>query len=472
MMVNPAISKPKMQMVRPRRTVVGVGLALAAWGFTSARAGTVSFSRDLAPILADKCLTCHQESKAKGKYRVDSFEALLKPGDSKDKPVTPGQIQASLLFQRLISKDEDERMPQKDDPLPPTQVELFKQWISQGAPYDGPDPKTSLSELLAARKKPASPEKYPRPLPITALALSADGARLYTSGYHEVLEWEASQGRLLRRIGGMPERVLAIDLARDQPWIAVAGGTPGRSGEVLIVDREGGKVLHSLFHGKDTVLAARFNPDASLLALGGTDNTVRMFRTSDFKQVWKKEAHADWVTTLVFTEDGKRLASTSRDRTARVFDAEKGRIEHTYNGHQSAVTCAAFSPDGNWLFTGAVDGEIRHWFSGEGTLEEKDASGKKKKTEELLKSTRLEVTALQLADDKLIASLADGRLRAYNAEKPATPVDLESLAFGGRVSSMTQDGEHSRLFCAGQNGEVHVLDFKENKPLLRFIAVP
>jgi hypothetical protein len=82
----------------------------------------VSFSRQLAPILADKCLTCHQEKKAKGRYRVDTFEQLLKAGDSGDKPVVASEPGASLLYFRLVTHDEDERMPQKDDPLPAAQV--------------------------------------------------------------------------------------------------------------------------------------------------------------------------------------------------------------------------------------------------------------------------------------------------------------------------------------------------------------
>ena len=43
----------------------------------------VSFVREIAPILRDKCLTCHGPEKAKGEYRLDTFELLQKPGASK-----------------------------------------------------------------------------------------------------------------------------------------------------------------------------------------------------------------------------------------------------------------------------------------------------------------------------------------------------------------------------------------------------
>ena len=40
------------------------------------RADEVSFRRDLAPVLVQKCLACHGPKKAKGSYRVDTFEKL------------------------------------------------------------------------------------------------------------------------------------------------------------------------------------------------------------------------------------------------------------------------------------------------------------------------------------------------------------------------------------------------------------
>ena len=39
----------------------------------------------------------------------------------------------SLLLKLLITTQTDERMPQKSGPLPKAQVELFRQWIDEGA---------------------------------------------------------------------------------------------------------------------------------------------------------------------------------------------------------------------------------------------------------------------------------------------------------------------------------------------------
>ncbi|RBP46511.1 anaphase-promoting complex subunit 4 [Roseimicrobium gellanilyticum] len=483
-------------------------------------AAPVSFTRDLAPILADKCVTCHEEKKAKGRYRVDTFELVGKAGSSDEPSLTPGKPDASTLYTRLVSHDEDERMPQKDDPLPPAQIALFKQWIEEGGKFDGPDPKTPLAELLAASKKeaPATPEKYPRPVPVTALVFAPDGRSYFSSGYHEVQEWSASDGSLRRRLAGAPERVLAIAAQQTGDHIAAAGGTPGRSGEVVILSRASGKVVHRLPNAKDTILAAAFSPDGLLLAVGGADNLIRVFRTTDWKQAWKAEAHADWITFLAFAPDGQHLVSTSRDRTARIFTAAKGEPGITFTNHSSAVTCAAWNAEGKFVYTSSADGEVRRWQWDS----EVDGGGKAKDT--VLKGGRQEVTRIAMAGPRLLSASADGRIRSFQVTvkivqpapekkleakekgkdqpkdkgkdtdlakkdeakrkkeeearkkqqpKEVTEIDTKELAtFGHRVDALAVDGTSSQAVFAGQEGKLRLIQLPDNKVLLERTAAP
>ncbi|QIF02478.1 c-type cytochrome domain-containing protein [Roseimicrobium sp. ORNL1] len=465
----------------------------------------VSFTKDLAPILADKCVTCHEEKKAKGRYRVDTFELVGRAGSSDDPALTPGKPDASTLYTRLVSHDEDERMPQKDDPLPPAQIALFKKWIEEGGKFDGPDPKTPLAELLSTTKKetPSTPEKYPRPVPVTALAFAPDGQSFFSSGYHEVLEWNVNDGALRRRIASAPERVLALAVQREGDLLAVAGGAPGRSGEVMVISRSTGKLIQRLPNAKDTILAAAFSPDGSLLAVGGADNLVRVFRASDWKLAWKAEAHADWITYLAISPDGQLLVSTSRDRTARIFTAAKGEPGITFTNHGSAVTCAAWDPNGKILYTSAADGEVRRW------PWESEVDGSGRATDLLLKGGRQEVTRIAMAGPRLITASADGRIRAYSITKKEEPpqpgkkpdekdkgniadkdkakdkkeekkksadslqVDIKELpAFDRRVDALAVDGASTRVILAGQEGKLRLIELPDNKVTLERTAAP
>src|SRR5687768_9621664 len=96
------------------------------------QANRVSFARDVAPVLLNRCQGCHGPDKSKGDYRLDTFERLLAPGSSGAPIVTPGKPDESNLYRLLVTPDEDDRMPKKGGPLAPAEADLVKRWIEQG----------------------------------------------------------------------------------------------------------------------------------------------------------------------------------------------------------------------------------------------------------------------------------------------------------------------------------------------------
>src|SRR5437762_6525923 len=166
----------------------------------------VSFSKDLAPILARKCDACHGPEKSKGHFRLDSFELLMKAGESKSASVVPGQPEQSELFRRITAQDEDDRMPQKDEPLPAVQIALIARWIKAGAAFDGSDARAPLVSLIPKPPHPDPPAVYRHPVPVTALAFNPDGSELAVGGYNEITIWNPADGKLLRRIKQVAQR--------------------------------------------------------------------------------------------------------------------------------------------------------------------------------------------------------------------------------------------------------------------------
>src|SRR3954463_13767186 len=96
---------------------------LAAVVFVFSARAAVSFKSEIAPILLEKCVTCHGAEKSKGGFRLDSYIALLKGGDSKKSSIVAGAPEKSHVLDLITTKDEDDRMPQKSDPLTNTQIE-------------------------------------------------------------------------------------------------------------------------------------------------------------------------------------------------------------------------------------------------------------------------------------------------------------------------------------------------------------
>lgn len=420
--------------------------------------GDITFTRDIAPILAKKCVTCHGPEKAKGNYQLHNFATLLKPGASKSASLTPGQPAQSELFRLLVTTDADDRMPQKDDPLPQSQIALIEKWIQQGAKFDGPDPQAHLASLIPRVPHPNPPASYAQPVPIAALAFSPDGKQLAASGYHEVTLWEPATGKLLRRLQNLPQRIQALAWHPSGQWLAVGGGTPGQSGEVALLDVAKGEVAKVFGTTIDTVMALAFAPDGTRLAAGGADNAIRLFSVPDGKELKLLQQHADWVLGLAFSPDGQHLASASRDRTARVFHLATGVLETSYLGHEAPVSGVAFTEDGKTVYSCGRDKDLHYW------------SAKDAKKGGKISGAEGELFRVLLASDQLFSCGADTRVRQHQLDDRSFVRALSG--HGDRVYALAAHVPGKWLASGAHNGEVRVWNWADGKPVSSFIAAP
>lgn len=412
-----------------------------------------SFVRDIAPILVRQCVECHRPEKARGGYRLDTWDALQIPGDSASPALTPGRPEQSELFRLLVVHDEDDRMPKKSDPLPQKQINLIHDWIKAGAPFDG-TPKNAaapLASLIPETAAPPAPDRYPAPLPVTALALSPDCQTLAVNGYREVTLWDAATGRLKTRLPCPAERTLSlawIPSLREPSRLVAAGGTPGRSGSLFLLDPSGKSPPLRLLQTRDTLHRVVITPDGQHALTAGASNTLHSISLSDQSILWSSEAHADWVIDLALSPDGTRLATASRDRTARLIHVKTGEIEATFTAHTAAVTSVLFSADGKSVFSAAADGEIRNWnFEGEAI---KDTT---------LKPGCSEITSLTLADSLLVAAMADGRLIPLDLVKRSSLPPLLTRKDRLEIARARRQNNSSpwMLLVGGQDGRLHRL---------------
>jgi len=99
----------------------------------------IDFSRQILPILADKCLACHgaDANHRQGSLRLDDRDNALSGGDSNVPTIVPGRPELSELIARINSTDENEQMPPPSlkKPLSADEKELLQTWITQDAEY-------------------------------------------------------------------------------------------------------------------------------------------------------------------------------------------------------------------------------------------------------------------------------------------------------------------------------------------------
>ncbi|QDU27773.1 Planctomycete cytochrome C [Anatilimnocola aggregata] len=91
------------------------------------------FDRQIAPLLAGRCLDCHSGSESKGGLDLSTLQGATKGGES-GPAIVPRKFSESQLWQRVAAGD----MPPKK-PLPENERKLLQAWLEAGAKW-GSDP--------------------------------------------------------------------------------------------------------------------------------------------------------------------------------------------------------------------------------------------------------------------------------------------------------------------------------------------
>jgi hypothetical protein len=99
---------------------------------------SLSFNRDIRPILSENCFACHgfDSKKREAELRLDTPEGAYTAKDGAF-PIMPGDLAKSEVWQRIITTDEHDLMPppKSHKKLTQKQKDTLKLWIEQGAGY-------------------------------------------------------------------------------------------------------------------------------------------------------------------------------------------------------------------------------------------------------------------------------------------------------------------------------------------------
>jgi hypothetical protein len=114
----------------------GVAACIVA---TVGHAASVDFNRDVKPILAENCFSCHgpDESSRQANLRLDLAATAMSETESGAQAIVPKNPNASEVIARIETSDEASRMPPVDSHklLTQEQKQILRTWIEQGADY-------------------------------------------------------------------------------------------------------------------------------------------------------------------------------------------------------------------------------------------------------------------------------------------------------------------------------------------------
>src|SRR5262245_17900336 len=126
------------------RSIVGPVLPLVLLGTPAAAADVsklpppadrkIDYAKDVQPIFANTCYSCHGEKKQQSSLRLDRKADALKGGEI-GKAIVPGKSAESPLIHYVAGVDENVTMPPKGDRLTAEQIGILRAWIDQGATW-------------------------------------------------------------------------------------------------------------------------------------------------------------------------------------------------------------------------------------------------------------------------------------------------------------------------------------------------
>jgi WD40 repeat protein len=174
--------------------------------------------------------------------------------------------------------------------------------------------------------------------------------------------------------------------------------------------------------------AVEFSPDSTLLASGGWEGRVTLWRVADGRAVRTWQAHDGRIVGIGFVAGGSRLLSAGDDGFLAQWDLW-GRAARRVSA-RSSVTALALAPARDMLVTGHRDGVVRVW----------EAERLSQRSELGLHRGRVLAVAVDPASGQIASSGTDGRVWVIDehdraSELPPPPTDAWALAFspGGRV---------------------------------------
>ncbi len=196
---------------------------------------------------------------------------------------------------------------------------------------------------------------------VRAMAISPQAGSLLAtaSGYFLTL-WQMPQGKrqiVLRESDRHP--VTAVGFSPDGRWL-LSGAHNGylrvRSAESL---HDSPRV--SARPAANPVYALTCSPDQQRIVMAYRDGRCFIVDFASGALVAELAGHRGAATTVAFAPTGAVLATGGRDRCIRLWRASDGALIRQIDGHAGPICGLGFSPDGRYLISSDLRGHLKVW---------------------------------------------------------------------------------------------------------------
>lgn len=122
------------------------------------------------------------------------------------------------------------------------------------------------------------------------------------------------------------------------------------------------KRLHEFVAHTVQVNAVTIAPSHRLVATGGDDNVVNVWRVDNASNIASLAGHTSPVMCLTIDPASERfVAAGSEGGGIKVFDMASGKLVRSLTGHAAGVTCLNYDAAAGMLISGSLDASFKVW---------------------------------------------------------------------------------------------------------------
>lgn len=173
-----------------------------------------------------------------------------------------------------------------------------------------------------------------------------------------------------RQVAGEANQLRDHDVALAmQLSLAAYRISPTSEARASLLDTTGNSAATRILSQEGATQTIAFTPDGRVMAAGGTDTTVQLWRLGDNPRAVRLgqplRGPTDTVYSLSFDRSGTRLAAGGGDKAVRLWDvsdpAQPSLLGAPLAGARNTIYSVAFSPDGRVLAAASADKDVHLW---------------------------------------------------------------------------------------------------------------
>jgi len=283
----------------------------------------------------------------------------------------------------------------------------------------------------------------------TALSYTPDGTQIVAAASNGTIRLHGADGVLRKILNGHKAAVSGLAFAADGRFTVSASD----DATIRVWETDDPDVMVYFPAGNKSLWAARFSPDGSRVAIGGSGG-VEVFDAHTARQLLTIPTQTN-VIDLDFSPDGTEIATGEESGVVHVWDADNGQRKSEFRGHgDHPVTSVDFSPDGVLVASTAAQEEhiARIWEAADGSERMVLDADRTADVDDVLTIRAVEFSP----DGSMIATGSEDGARIWDARTGEQQLLFEG--HGGVVSgiSFTPSGDY--VASAGPDGSVRVWD--------------